>query len=232
MTTPSDHDHDHDHNHGHDHDHGPSAAHEADHFDERAADWDDEAKVERAVIVAAAVRADVEMDDTTRMLEYGAGTGLAIEHLVAIGAVGPVTLADPSPGMRRVMAAKVTDGRLPADAVITDLDLTGEDAPTAAFDLIIAMMALHHIADAQATLTAMGVALAPGGQLAIVDLDAEDGTFHSEIDDFSGHDGFSRQDLTGMLSEAGFATPSWRHVHEVIKHDRPFPLFLAVAGLA
>lgn len=215
---------------GHDR-HGDPARH----FDERAADWDDEAKVERSRVVARAIREQVDVDATTRVFEYGAGTGLTAQHLASDGAVGPVTLADPSAGMRQVMAAKVADGRLPADARITSIDLASDDAadpqwdPAARFDLIVTVMALHHIPDAARAVAAMAQLLAPGGHLAIVDLDAEDGSFHADLEDFGGHDGFDRDRLTAMLVEGGFDEPTWQHVHHVVKHDQPYPLFLAVA---
>src|SRR5690606_42045723 len=45
-------------------------------FDEKAATWDDDpAKVERARVVADALRDAVPPGPTTRLLEYGAGTG-------------------------------------------------------------------------------------------------------------------------------------------------------------
>jgi len=212
------------------------------HFDERAADWDDEAKVERSRVVARAIRDQVDVDATTRVFEYGAGTGLTAQHLASDGPVGPVTLADPSAGMRQVMAAKIADGRLPADARLTSIDLASDDAPdpqadpqwdpAARFDLIVTVMALHHIPDAARALAAMAQLLAPGGHLAIVDLDAEDGSFHADLEGFGGHDGFDRDRLTAMLVEAGFDEPTWRHVHHVVKHDQPYPLFLAVAAVA
>lgn len=221
-----DHDHDHrDHDHpgGHDaHAHGDAA-----HFDERAADWDDDDKQARSRVVAAAIREQVDVTATTRILEYGAGTGLTTQFLAA-GPVGDVVLADPSAGMREAMAAKVADGRLPAGATITDLDLSREGPPDEHFDLVVTVMVLHHIPDVARVLAAMARLVAPDGHLCIVDLDAEDGSFHAELDHFAGHDGFDRDGLSALLETAGLAPPSWRHVHEVVKHDRPYPVFLAV----
>src|SRR5690606_25220064 len=80
-------------------------------FDEKAATWDDDpAKVERARVVADALRDAVPLGPTTRLLEYGAGTGLVTQALR--DAVGPVTLADTSAGMRAVMQRKVETGAL------------------------------------------------------------------------------------------------------------------------
>ena len=71
-------------------------------FDERAATWDDDpAKVERARVVAAAIRSTLALQGSERLLEHGAGTGLLSE---ALGAdVGSITMADTSAGMRQVM---------------------------------------------------------------------------------------------------------------------------------
>lgn len=219
-------DHDHDHR-DHAGDHDAHANGDAAHFDERAADWDDEDKQARSRVVAAAIREDVDVTATTRILEYGAGTGLTTQFLAA-GPVGDVVLADPSAGMREAMAAKVADGRLPATATITALDLSRAEPPDEHFDLVVTVMVLHHIPDVERVLAAMARLVAPGGHLCIVDLDAEDGSFHAELDHFAGHDGFDRQGLTALLEAAGFQAPSWRHVHEVVKHDRPYPVFLAV----
>src|SRR5438105_1353795 len=96
-------------------------------FDERAATWDDEAKTKRAQVVALAVCRAVSLSESTRVLEYGAGTGLVSQQLA--GNVGPITLADSSSGMREVMQSKVATGALPADARIWDLDLSSGSVP-------------------------------------------------------------------------------------------------------
>src|SRR5690606_38453910 len=91
---------------------GPEVRMDANGFDAKAATWDaDPAKVERAGVVARAIRAAVPLDPSVRLLEYGAGTGLVTQALR--DAVGPVTLADTSAGMREVMRAKVEAGVIP-----------------------------------------------------------------------------------------------------------------------
>lgn len=209
----------HDHNeHGREHD-GRS-------FDERAQDWDDEDKAERARVVAAAIRQQVPLDDTTRVFEYGAGTGLATQFLAA-GPIGGVTLADPSTGMREVMAEKVGDGRLPADAQIVDIDLATGDLPDERFDLAVTVMALHHVEDPAPVLAGFASLLVDGGHLCVVDLEAEDGSFHDDPEIL--HHGFQRDELRDWLAAAGFTDVTFGDVHEIVKNDRPYPLFLATA---
>ncbi len=204
----------------------PTHGHDRDHFDASARDWDDESKRTRGRVVAAAVRTDVALDADTRVLEYGAGTGLATEFL-ATGPLGRVTLADPSAGMRDVMADKVADGRLPSSARIVDLDLSTGDVPEDHYDLVLTVMTLHHIPDLGTVLSAFARLLDDGGHLCIVDLEDEDGSFHRHLDDFHGHDGFTEEELGVVLVGAGFEPPTWRVVHHVDKDDRSYPLFLA-----
>ena len=194
-------------------------------FDERAATWDDDpGKLDRAREVADAIRASVPLERSMRVLEYGAGTGLLTQALV--DQIGPVTLTDPSSGMREVLAAKRADGVFP-DARVVDLDLSRDPIPTDRYDLVLSMMVLHHIVDLPPVLDGFAQLLEPGGWLAVADLEREDGSFHDE--GFEGHHGIDRDDLTGWLADAGFISVGFRRAGATIKHDRPYPLFLATA---
>lgn len=206
--------------HDHDHDAGIS-------FDDRAATWDDDpGKIERAERVAAAIREAVALDPSMRVLEFGAGTGLLTQALGA--SVGPATLTDTSAGMRRVMEDKVAAGALPAGSRVWDLDLATGPLPDERFDLVVSLMALHHIPDTAAVLANIATLVAPGGHVAIVDLDAEDGSFHGHGADV--HHGFDRAELADLLTSAGFVDVAVGDCHHVERGDGTFPLFLAVAA--
>jgi predicted TPR repeat methyltransferase len=196
-------------------------------FDEKAATWDDDpGKVERARVVAGAIRDAVPLGPTTRLLEYGAGTGLVTQALR--DAVGPVTLSDTSVGMREVMRRKVEEGTLPG-ARIWDLDLSTVPVPPGErFDLVVTVMALHHIARLEPVLAAFAELLDDGGHLCVVDLDAEDGSFHDE-EGIAFHHGFDRDELAGQLADAGFTDVTFRDCYEVERNGVTYPLFLAVA---
>lgn len=199
----------------------------SDSFDARAATWDDDPeKVERASVVAGLVREAIGTDRTTRVLEYGAGTGLLSQALV--GHIGPLTVADPSAGMRSVLADKVSSGVLPVDTEIWDVDLSTSTPPEAAFDLIVSLMALHHIPDVPAVLRGCAQLLPPGGRVALCDLVAEDGSFH-DAPDAEVHHGFETDHLGRWLREAGFVDVEVGHAYEVRKGTRAYPLFLVTA---
>lgn len=195
-----------------------------DRFDEKAATWDDDpAKVERARVVAEAIRATVPLDRSTRVLEYGAGTGLVTQALR--DAVGPVTLADTSAGMREVMLAKIESGAIP-DARVWDLDLSTGSVPDERFDLVVTVMTLHHIDDVAPVLSAFATLVVAGGHLCVVDLDEEDGSFHG--DDFDGHHGFDREALGAQLADAGFTDVTFRDCHQIERDGGRYPIFLGV----
>lgn len=202
----------------HDHDHGSS-------FDDRAATWDDDPdKLARAQEVAAAIRSRVPLDPTTRVLEYGAGTGLLSQSLGS--GVGPILLTDVSEGMLGVMRGKAQQGVIP-NATVRKLDLLTDPAPDGEFDLVTSLLALHHVSDTAKVLRGLYDALAPGGHLAVSDLDAEDGSFHGEGVDV--HHGFPRDELTRQLTDAGFEDIAIENAAQIDKNGRAFSLFLATA---
>lgn len=200
-------------------------------FDERAATWDDDpAKVRRGQVVAEAVLDAVPVGRASRVLEYGAGTGLTSQALA--DHVGAITLAEPSAGMRAVIQDKVMAGTLPADARIWDLDLSTAPPPEdERFDLVVTVMTLHHILDLEPVLHGFASLLADGGHLCIVDLEREDGAFHRSSPEFRGHDGFDHAALSDQLRAAGFGEVRFRPCHEVEKDGATYPLFLATCRI-
>jgi SAM-dependent methyltransferase len=197
-------------------------------FDEKARTWDDDPdKVERARVVAAAVRAAVPLTSSMALLEYGAGTGLVAGDLA--GDVGTVTLADTSAGMREVMTEKVHAGTLPPGARVWELDLSTGEVPDETFDLIVTVLTLHHIHDTRTVLEGFAQLLADGGHLCVVDLEQEDGSFHRDSPDFDGHHGFDRTELRREMETAGFSDVTFTVCHEIERNGARYPLFLATA---
>lgn len=208
----------HEHQHAHDH---------AAFFDDSAATWDDDDKRARAAKIADAICEIVRPAGVESVFEYGAGTGLVTQMLGS--RVGSATLAEPSAGMRDVIRAKIEAGTLPDCTDVIDLDLTVGPVPGERHELVVASMVLHHIADTGAVLKAFWDITSPGGHVLIADLDQEDGSFHAQMHDFHGHSGFDRDSLKRQLLDLGFVDVVFRDCAEVVKHDRPYSVFLAAA---
>lgn len=214
----------HDHDHDHDHDHAGSDATLS--FDARAATWDDDVKIARAHTIARRIGEEVTLTGSERLFEYGAGTGLVSEALR--DRVGPITMADASPGMRAVTQAKIDDGRL-SGARVWDLDLSTSPAPEGeSFDLIVTSMVLHHVKDLATMLEAFAAMLDRQGHLCVVDLDAEDGSFHGPGVDV--HHGFERDAIATAIRQAGLVDVTVSDCGTVDHGDHEFGLFLAVAS--
>ena len=76
-------------------------------------------------------------------------------------------------------------------------------------------------------LAAIVAALAPGGWLAIADLEREDGSFHDEP---VPHLGFVPAEFATLLTGAGLVEVRSQRVFVMERADRPrsYPIFLAV----
>ncbi len=184
-------------------------------FDRIAADWDDSPmRQSMAAAVAAAILAAVPVQPHWRALEYGCGTGLVGARIAP--QLAELTACDLSAGMLAVLQQKADAAGL-THLHTRVLDLTTQPPPPERHDLIFSSMTLHHIPDVPALLKVFHGMLAPGGYVALADLDAEDGSFHGPDIPGVAHHGFDRQQFKRWLDEAGFADIALRTAHTVEK---------------
>lgn len=199
-------------------------------FDERARDWDsDPSKVERARVVADAIRATTPLKSGMSALEYGCGTGLLSFALQSEFA--SITLADTSQGMLDVLAEKIQAAGV-RNMHPLRLDLSSDPLPDSRYGIIYSLMALHHVPDTDKVLRQFHTLLDAGGTLCISDLEKEDGSFHGKH--VTGvHHGFDRTELQRQVESAGFIDVKFSTVHAVKRTvdgvERNFPLFLMSA---
>ncbi len=200
-------------------------------FDERAKEWDsDPMKVERARVVADAIRKSVPLTADMSALEVGCGTGLLSFALQAD--LGPITLADTSQGMLDVLAEKI------AAAGVTNmrpvkLDLTTDPLPTERYAITYSLLTFHHVHDTQTLLEKFHAVLEPNGILLVCDLNKEDGTFHTD-GTTDVHLGFDRAELQKRTEAAGFGEVTFSTPYVIRKEikdgtEKEFPLFLMSA---
>jgi 2-polyprenyl-3-methyl-5-hydroxy-6-metoxy-1,4-benzoquinol methylase len=129
--------------------------------------------------------------------------------------------------MLDVLAAKIAAAGV-SNMTPLRLDLTADPLPASRFDVIFSLMALHHIPDTEGILRQFHAILNPGGWLAVSDLDAEDGSFHTD-GNADVHLGFERGALQSLAQSAGFGNVQFATVYTIQKGERAYPLFLMTA---
>lgn len=195
-------------------------------FDERAKDWDsDPKKVERARVLAEVIRTTLPLKPGMTALEYGCATGLLSFFLHDDFA--HILLSDISDGMLDVLANKIVDSGI-SNMTPVRMDLTSGPAPLSRFDAIYSLLVLHHIPETDIVINRFHDLLNPGGWLVIADLDAEDGTFHTD-GTTDVHLGFERGALQRQVEAAGFADVRFSTVFVIRKNGRDYPIFMLVA---
>lgn len=193
-------------------------------FDVRATEWDTPQRVELALKVAVEIIGNVDLNDSMDVMEYGCGTGLLGLHLVE--KVKSATFLDTSVGMLDVLADKI-EQREVQNTQIHNVDLSVDVAFTGKYDLILSSMTFHHIADTKALVNRLSGLLKPEGKLVVVDLVAEDGSFHS--DGFDGHNGFDVGVLCEMFRTEGLKVANTSQFMDLVRDNgRRYPLFIIV----
>lgn len=202
------------------------------HFDKQAKEWDnDPFKTKRAITIAKEITDFIRPNKTMNAFEFGCGTGLLSYQLKDF--FNTITLADTSEGMINVLKEKITNENINNFKPLL-VDLLEEDTVINSneYDVIYTLMTLHHIIDIDKILKIFNEMLKIGGYLCIADLVQEDGSFHSNVPDFDGHNGFDRSTLSAVLSKHGFMV-AYNEIplaieKEFDKKPRKYPLFLMI----
>ncbi|MGD9780726.1 MAG: class I SAM-dependent methyltransferase [Kiritimatiellia bacterium] len=194
-------------------------------FDERAKTWDElPRRVQLADDLFAAIERQIPLRPDMAAIDYGCGTGLL--SLALAPRVRRLVAVDSSPGMLDVLSKK-TAARGLANVEQFPSDFSNGPVPPGSFDLVASAMTLHHVADVRGLLRIFFSLLGRGGRIALADLDAEDGTFHSGQDGVH-HLGFGRDGFAAWLAEVGFADIRLATAAHVAK-SRDYSVFLATA---
>ncbi|MDR3673712.1 MAG: class I SAM-dependent methyltransferase [Holophaga sp.] len=196
---------------------------DAGYFDQEAGAWDLKAmRVILAQGVARAIQDRVPLSKAMDVLDFGCGTGLVTLALGPL--VGTITGADTSPGMLKVLSEKAGAAGVPV--TLRALDGGAGLALGGPYHLIVSSMTLHHVADVPGLFHQFAAHLLPGGQVALADLDAEDGSFHDGIPGVE-HHGFRREQVRAWLESAGFREIRLETAIVTRKGEKDYPVFLA-----
>ena len=199
-------------------------------FDEKAASWDDDPqKTKRAGAFANEINTYLSGRELRDAFEFGCGTGLL--SFILRDSFTNITLADTSEGMLKVLKDKIRDYHLKHFNPLR-IDLEKREL-NQKFDIIYSLMALHHIKDLDIIFHRFSSILVEGGYLCIGDLEKEDGSFHSHMPDFDGHNGFEREKMEKLLKLHGFETRMYKDFFTIEKNTdegkKAYPLFILIA---
>ena len=193
-------------------------------FNEKAKNWDaSEMKRLISSAVGSSILKHIPLHNKMDVMDFGAGTGLISSQVVPF--VNKVLAVDISKAMLEKLISKP---ELQGKVKTVCQDIT--DKPIdAKFDLIMSAMAIHHVEDTLKLINTFYEHLKPGAQIALADLDKEDGSFHPEGSEGVFHSGFERDELKQLLENNGFNNVQFFTAHIINKQEKQYPVFLVVA---
>ena len=191
-------------------------------FDNSAKNWDTRRMSVQLAEVANLLLPQLVLNDRQHWLDFGSGTGLLSVPLAA--RVEQVTALDTSEKMLEVLAEKGV-------ANIQTLNQNVFSGLPCDYDGVVSCMALHHVESTEALLKQFYQHLNNDGQLALVDLYAEDGSFHGD-NEAKGvkHLGFNIETLRATAEAIGFVEVSFAEIMQLQhRNGREYPLFVMLA---
>ncbi|MGL5440042.1 MAG: class I SAM-dependent methyltransferase [Filifactoraceae bacterium] len=199
-------------------------------FDERALKWDDKYRVERAKLLSDILISKLPPANIDNVMEFGCGTGLFSCNLS--DQFKNIYCIDTSEKMIEVLDEKLKTLNIFNVKTACRNLLEEDEASKSEYDLIFTSMALHHIVDIERILNIFYKLLNEGGKLAIIDLNKDNGEFHSNECDFEGHHGFEECEFKKLLEKIGFKNISIETIYKDIKYiegkNVPYSLFLGM----
>lgn len=207
------------------------------HFNHAANEWDSEGKIKLMGALAHKVKQELpilkqsQVEKSLDILDFGCGTGLfGLEFLdYAQSLIG----IDTSQGMLDVFDQKAEDFPF-IKSFLVDLEKNEiNETPLGEkkFDLIVTSMVFHHLTHPSVTLGKLKQLLKPHGQVAIVDLEKEDGSFHpNNLEMGVKHHGFSNAELESWASDNQLRL-SLKTINSLEKNSTNYQQFLAVYSL-
>ncbi len=200
------------------------------HFNTAANQWDTPDKIKMMETLAAntieVLKIKSELKDL-KVLDFGCGTGLF--GLNFLDYASTLMGIDTSEGMLKVFDEKTRDREHPEiSRKLTNLEKENLDER---FDLVVSSMTFHHLNNPREMIKKIKAMLTPSGQMAIVDLDKEDGSFHPDNEGMGvKHFGFSKEELSSWAGENNLSFDH-RIINTIEKNERSYGQFLAVFSL-
>lgn len=193
------------------------------HFKEAAKTWDKDSTINRNRIFAEAIVEKLHRNQL-RTLDFGCGTGLLSQFL--IDKISSLVGIDTTQEMLDQFNEKFADFKK-AQSYCLNIEENELPKELGKFDLIISAMAFHHLKHPMKGLSHLIDILNPDGEIFIIDLEKEDGSFHPDNKKMGVHHfGFSADDHQTWAKELNL-----KHDRKVIfsieKNERSYDVIMA-----
>lgn len=185
------------------------------HFDQAAKTWDSEDKIRLTHSITDEMTRNIDLNKHHRAMEFACGTGLVSFDLMS--QLDTMTLIDNSRGMIDQLNMKIDSQHITnMNSICTDLlnDATIDET----YDFIYSSMSLHHVLETDQLLARLYAMLDDGGEICIVDLNTDDGSFHRHIPDYDKYNGFDQGELIEHFKKAGFVDVKSHTFYEGVKY--------------
>lgn len=195
------------------------------HFDLAAKTWDTEETVKRNEVIAREIKKNLT-NPIGRLMDFGCGTGLLTSHFINMAheLIGIET----SLGMLDQYHERFKDV---TKVTSLAMNIENESLPTTigSFDVIITAMAFHHLKNPEQVLRIFKNHLNINGQIFIIDLDEEDGSFHPDNKGMGVyHFGFSKNKFESWFRDLGFKSFKHETVFQIFKNNRTYNVCMGI----
>jgi len=169
-------------------------------FNQLANKWDTDYRINRARIISNKIKSVSDLKGNESALEFGCGTGLIGLNLMS--SFSSLDFFDTSDEMLKILNLKLANIQVNnISHLYNELDNISDSK----YDFIFCSMAFHHIKDLNPVINKIHHLLRENGQLCLVELNSDDGSFHRDEIGFDGHNGFDPAILSNQFERMGFS---------------------------
>jgi 2-polyprenyl-3-methyl-5-hydroxy-6-metoxy-1,4-benzoquinol methylase len=193
-------------------------------FNQAAQEWDKgDMRQNIAHAVFQTISSRISLASNMSIMDFGCGTGLLSFKIAPM--VNRMVGIDLSEKMLEQLSLKNSSSSEVIPLYHNLLEVPLEET----FNGIVSSMSMHHVEDTTELFRAFHDHLKRDGFIAIADLEAEDGTFHTHGNEGVYHFGFEREMLRTIIENAGFEHVRFHNAYNVEKENRSYPIFLVTA---
>jgi putative AdoMet-dependent methyltransferase len=192
-------------------------------FKEKAETYDSNDWEKEISAIGEIILSEIPFHDQMHVMDFGAGTGLLCSKVAPM--VQKITAVDISKAMLKKLKAK-PELKAKVNTVCQDIMSTPIEGE---FDTIMSAFVMHHIEDTNKLIQTFAEHLDAGSRIVLVDIDKEDGSFHSEDNSGVFHCGFDRDNLKTILKTHSFEHIDFIHTHHFKWEGKHYSAFLMTA---